>query len=206
MEYGHLNEADKFQIVPNALSYNEYITDEGIAKKRPVALIVSRLDDPPKRISLALRIWKQVVMPYAKDKRFADRIIRLQNISNEELKYLYEHADLFVTTSLHEGFGYTPIEAAVCGCPVISSTCEALPDTPQGLLNYYEPAMDEQALSNRIAEVLSRQPSEEKLLHICETFKSMYVPEGQSLSILQVIWQYLKLYTIAGLEEILYQN
>lgn len=83
--------------------------------------------------------WQEEIVPVIKQFGIEERILHLQNLKNEELKYCYEKASIFVTTSLCEGFGYTPIEAAICGCPIISSKCQALPETTQGKAYYYEP-------------------------------------------------------------------
>lgn len=123
--------------------------------------------------------WREAVMPYIRKNGLEKNIIRLQNLTDEELRYLYEHAALFVTPSLNEGFGYTPIEAAMCGCPVISSIQEALPDSTQGLLNYYHPAMDADVLANKILAVLENPPVQETLLRIAETYKKLYAPIRQ---------------------------
>lgn len=116
-----------------------------------------------------------------------DRVVRLENITDEALRYLYEHAVLFVTPSIHEGFGYTPIEAAMCGCPVVSSIQEALPDATQGLLNYYYPAMDEVALADKIYDVLSCPPTKEQLNRIANTYASDYSLEKQSQAIIGLL-------------------
>ena len=84
-----------------------------------------------------------------------------------------------MTTSLKEGFGYTPIEAAMCGCPVISSTCEALLDTTKELLHYYEPAQDAKILSRKILHVLNNTPSKKELDGIACKYKELYSPEKQ---------------------------
>ena len=123
--------------------------------------------------------WKKQVLPVIKQKKLEQNIIHLQNLTNEELRYVYEKASLFVTTSLHEGFGYTPIEAAMCGIPVISSTSEALKDSTQGLLNYYEPADDFLALTKKIDEIISTPPVPNVLHVIAEKFKNDYSIENQ---------------------------
>jgi glycosyltransferase involved in cell wall biosynthesis len=42
-------------------------------------------------------------------------------VADADLPTLYRSADAFVYPSLFEGFGFPPIEAMACGCPVISS-------------------------------------------------------------------------------------
>lgn len=119
-------------------------------------------------------------MPYIRSCNMENRIIQLQNLTDKELRYLYEHASLFVTSSLNEGFGYTPIEAAMCKCPVVCSIQEALPDVTQELLNYYQPAMDAEALADRMIQVLKNPPSAEELNQIAETYASLYSPTRQA--------------------------
>ena len=48
------------------------------------------------------------------------------HVSNGELRALYEHALALVFPSRYEGFGLPPLEAMVCGCPVIVSDQAAL--------------------------------------------------------------------------------
>lgn len=45
-------------------------------------------------------------------------------VSDEELMVLYRHASVFVYPSLYEGFGIPPLEAMMCGCPVVVSDIE----------------------------------------------------------------------------------
>ena len=66
----------------------------------------------------------------AKTLNIDDRILfDTSEKSDGEMKYLYKHADLFVTPSLKEGFGYTPIEAAILGTPVLISNGYPTPPT-----------------------------------------------------------------------------
>lgn len=112
-----------------------------------------------------------------------NRILRLSDLSDENIVALYQHASLFVTPSTYEGFGYTPIEAAMYGCPVISSRCTALPETTQELLYYYDPVMSEKALAQKMMEVLCNPPSRERLLQISQTFKEAYDIDSQAMAI-----------------------
>ncbi|KAA1010643.1 glycosyltransferase family 4 protein [Paraburkholderia panacisoli] len=45
----------------------------------------------------------------------------LDSVSDEDLGYLYQAADMYVSASLHEGFGRTVIEAQIAGIPVVGS-------------------------------------------------------------------------------------
>jgi glycosyltransferase involved in cell wall biosynthesis len=58
--------------------------------------------------------------------RFKDDIRCLGFVPEVELPLLYRAADVFVYPSLHEGFGFPPLEAMACGCPVLCSTRGAL--------------------------------------------------------------------------------
>ncbi|ATC64406.1 hypothetical protein CMV30_10810 [Nibricoccus aquaticus] len=53
-------------------------------------------------------------------------------VAESDMPALYSAATLFVSPSLHEGFGYPPVEAMVVGCPILvadrSSYREIVPD------------------------------------------------------------------------------
>lgn len=123
--------------------------------------------------------WNRIILPLIEKNNITNRVILLENISNSELKYLYIHASLFVSTSLREGFGYTPIEAAICECPVICTRCEALSDTTQNMLYYYSHPTDDKELSARIIEILNKEREIESLKKISEEFSKLYSPKRQ---------------------------
>ncbi|PTV94941.1 glycosyltransferase involved in cell wall biosynthesis [Rhodobacter aestuarii] len=49
-------------------------------------------------------------------------------VSDAELRALYEGAMALVFPSLTEGFGLPPVEAMLCGCPVVATTGGAVPE------------------------------------------------------------------------------
>ena len=53
-----------------------------------------------------------------------NRIVILQDISDYELKWCYEHASALVSASLNEGFGIPLIEAQYFSVPLIVSNIE----------------------------------------------------------------------------------
>lgn len=59
-------------------------------------------------------------------------VINLGYINEIDIPYLYNACDLFLHTSLYEGFGFPVLEAMACGCPVISSNSASLPEIVKG--------------------------------------------------------------------------
>ena len=111
----------------------------------------------------------------------------MSGISDEDVVSLYQHAKLFVTPSTIEGFGQTPIEAAIYRCPVISSMETALLESTLGLLNYYEPVYSAENLAKKMVEVISNPISKEKMMEISDRFKKEYDIQSQSVKVWKAI-------------------
>jgi glycosyltransferase involved in cell wall biosynthesis len=91
-------------------------------------------------------------------------VVKLGYISDGALRALYENALCFVLPSLYEGFGIPPVEAMLCGCPVIVSTAPALVETcgdgglfcdphdPVDLAGRIAQLADDEALRNAMRE------------------------------------------------------
>ena len=61
LNYGGINNViDKIRVVPNCLSFDDFFNMKDYSLKEKTVLIVSRLDEVQKRISLALQIWKSL--------------------------------------------------------------------------------------------------------------------------------------------------
>lgn len=135
-------------------------------------------DKIPHKLVLIGRVndyWKGNVEPYIIENRLRERIVHLATgVTDDELARWYKYADVFVHPSYMEGFGYPPVEAAILGTPVITTKETSLEEVTMGLLNYYEPAMDEQALADKIFDILSNKPSKEKLMEISEVYQKEY--------------------------------
>lgn len=72
-------------------------------------------------------------------------ILRRKNINlilnpnDEDLLCFYNLANLFIFPSLYEGFGFTPLEALACGCPVLLSDIPVFRELYGDLVPYFNP-------------------------------------------------------------------
>jgi glycosyltransferase involved in cell wall biosynthesis len=57
-----------------------------------------------------------------------EQIVLTGFVPHSDLVALYSLAEVFVLPSLYEGFGFPPLEAMACGCPVIVSDRGSLPE------------------------------------------------------------------------------
>jgi len=55
-------------------------------------------------------------------------VIFLNYVTDNDLVYLYNAAEIFVFPSFYEGFGLPVLEAMACGSPVVSSSVSSLPE------------------------------------------------------------------------------
>lgn len=144
-QFGRFNDNKKFLIIPNSLSFNEFLPIDEIAEKKPVILIVSRIEEVHKRLSLALKIWANVkkhtdangwqlkIVGTGKDMPMYQRMIENEKIPNvtfeghqNPLPY-YKEASLFMMTSRSESWGLTLTEAQQMGVvPIAFDTYASL--------------------------------------------------------------------------------
>jgi len=132
------------------------------------------------------------IMEYIEQNNLKNRVKVMSFISDEDRNCLFYNADLFVTTSTQEGFGRTPVEAAMCSVPVISSLDTSLKEATLGLVNYYENSKDENELANKILEVLNNTPSKEKLDSIAKKLEKEYNEENIAKKYMNLIDEILK--------------
>jgi len=81
------------------------------------------------------------------------RNIFFKSGSDLELDKYYSKSSLFITTSLLEGFGLTPLEAMRCGCPVL---CNDIPIFREILSNScaYVDAKNVNNIKNKMEKIL----------------------------------------------------
>ncbi len=74
--------------------------------------------------------------------------------SDGQLKWLYDHAAVYVFPSLSEGFGLPGLEAMTYGCPVASSNATCLPEVYGEAAVYFDPK-DIGDMTQAITQVLA---------------------------------------------------
>lgn len=124
--------------------------------------------------------WDFNIVPYLKANGMEDRVELVdRGLSQEEIDRLYVNSDLFVTPSKMEGFGMTPIEAAMAGVPVICNELPTLVESTRNLATYYSPAEDAQALADKIMYVLEHR-DEIGTTAIRQEYRQAYAPSLQA--------------------------
>jgi glycosyltransferase involved in cell wall biosynthesis len=81
----------------------------------------------------------------------------LRNVSREELRAIYRRSTLFVIPSFQEGLCVAALEAMACGCPVVTAPCGGPEDYVKDGVNGRIVALDRQAFTAAILQVLRSQ-------------------------------------------------
>jgi glycosyltransferase involved in cell wall biosynthesis len=81
-------------------------------------------------------------------------VVHLGLVSESALRALYADASAVCIPSLHEGFGFTALEAMAVGAPVVAARSGALPETAGPCALYAEPG-DPESLVSALEATLS---------------------------------------------------
>ncbi len=83
----------------------------------------------------------------------ADRIIRLEVATREDVITLLQGAGALIQPSLYEGFGLPVLEAMACGCPVVASDIAAFREITEGSARLVPPN-DFDALARAVSDIV----------------------------------------------------
>ena len=132
-KYGRFHNNNKFAVIPNMLTYDLGDNGVDINEKEKTAIVVTRLEETPKRIFLLLDIWKKItkdsrskgwnllILGEGPDRRKYekrienDRIKHVTLTGRQEPKEYYKKSSIFLMTSKSEGWGLTLTEAQLFG-------------------------------------------------------------------------------------------
>ncbi|HET7213195.1 MAG TPA: glycosyltransferase family 1 protein [Terriglobia bacterium] len=80
----------------------------------------------------------------AESSRLKERIIFTGSLEAADLASLVKSATLSVIPSLYEGFCLPLVESMACGVPTIASRAACIPEVSGGILEYFNPASEEE--------------------------------------------------------------
>ena len=92
-----------------------------------------------------------------------DDVVFVGYLKNEELRQLYNFAEVFVFPSFYEGFGFPIIESFCCGTPVVTSNVSSCPEIAQDGALIVDPH-DPEAIARAIAQIIEDQHLQERLV------------------------------------------
>jgi glycosyltransferase involved in cell wall biosynthesis len=75
-------------------------------------------------------------------------------VTDEELRKLYQDAELYVCASLSEGFGIPIIEAMALGVPLACSRTSSIPEVCGDAALYFDPC-DSESISSTLIDLLT---------------------------------------------------
>lgn len=186
--------ADKCVAIPNALTFDATSDKSILSNKQKSVLIVSRLNDDEKRISLALKIWRLLqdkkiddwtltivgTGPHEDKLKKLSAELRLKNVTFEgrrQSEPYYEKAALFMMTSAVEGWGLTLTESMQRG--VVPIAFDSYPALSNIVTNNHNgciiPENDLDAYANRMLELMKNKEERERIacnaLESCKRFE-----------------------------------
>ncbi len=111
------------------------LVDSAILANVPLLLVGGALENS----NVKIHPWTKDLLYVQKIAKENKNIRILGFVPDDDLVALYNLASVFVFPSLYEGFGLPVLEAASCGCPVITSKSGSLPEVMGDAAYYVNP-------------------------------------------------------------------
>lgn len=180
-----LKDTEKLVAIGNPLSFTSFADDEIIKNKQKVLLVVSRLDEPIKRISYALKAWSHLheknddwqlhIVGDGRSRKYYDKLVhrlklkRVTFFGRQQPELFYRQSAIFLLTSACEGWAMTLTEAQQYGCvPIAMDSFESLHD----LVSHMEtgiitPYPNIKAFANQIQYLIDHSQLREQMAKQC---------------------------------------
>lgn len=122
--------------------------------------------------------------------RLNDSVEHIGYVTDQQLKYLYSNATLFIFPSIYEGFGIPPLEAMYCGCPVLASNSSSLPEVLGDACQYLDPR-DPDDIASKIHYLINNESMLYKLQIAGLVQAHKYSWKHSAIQLLKLIEKYV---------------
>ncbi len=139
------------------------------------------------QLVMAGEALNQKLVCLARELQIEGRIVQVVKPDVALIEALYNHAVCLLFPSRYEGFGWPPIEAQACGCPVVASDIPPLVEV-LGQSAILKPVEDEAGMADAIRRLNSDQEFREQLR------QSGFVNVRKRFQTARMIGEYLSLY------------
>lgn len=104
--------------------------------------------DIPQIVIVGRRGWKtdDIFDLIKLDPDTADKFVFLENVSDEELAWLYLNCRFTVYPSFYEGWGLPIAESIYYGAPCVASNTSSMPEVAGNLIRYFNPSSTDECL------------------------------------------------------------
>lgn len=187
---------NKITIIPNSISINMEDIEQCERISTPFILDINRYAKHKNAITLlkAFEIYiKQfsgdaelvfvgfgsveylnTLKEYSKEHGIADKVHFMWKLETSKKNWLLKNASLFISPSLNEGMGRTPIEAMLCEIPTLTTMETSLYEATLGLAEYCKDPCDENEMAEKIHKILTEGENSVKLKEIKQRVKEEY--------------------------------
>ena len=150
----HYGSISKGRVIPNGRNPELFEP----AEKQPFVLSAGRLWDAAKNIDGVAAIASELPWPLLVAGDFQNSSLTkeyqwLGSLSETELRKWFARASIYALPALYEPFGYTPLEAALCGCALVLGDIESLREIWRDAAVFVDPK-DREALKNELLDLI----------------------------------------------------
>ncbi len=116
-------------------------------------ILKEKKDFPCKLVIVGKKLWLyDEIFSEIRNSVFRDKVVITGYLTQHQLVSLYSGAKMFIYVSFYEGFGFPPLEAMACGCPVITSSTSSLPEIAENAAIMVNPK-DNEEIANAIRKL-----------------------------------------------------
>lgn len=157
---------------------DNFILNVGTIEKRKNLLsIIKSIDNNRFNINLVVvgkkTKYQEEIEKYLKNKEIKNKILFLENVSNNDLPTIYQLSKLLIYPSLYEGFGIPIIEAFASEIPVITSNTSSMFEISEKFAICVNPN-DCEEITNAIEKLLNNPQHYKYFVELSKKGKEFY--------------------------------